>query len=278
MRTYGNKAWNTERVVDAHLNGRRQTTHAVLDPSRVMELRADNPAVVEGRTIFPNRVTSLPNHVLVSGANQRKLGAKVLVGAWKGMPIVTLTLEERKTCPRDCEMFRSCYGNGMNFAIRIAHGPILEARLDQELWKLQLRHPGGFVVRPHILGDFYSLAYVELWRQGLQRYPALRVFGYTHRRPSTAIGAQLLDMRERGWDRFAMRFSGAPEPGGATVIARIPEAARVPEGIVCPIMTGKKQSCGECALCWSAKEDCIVFVKHGVKVGRPTQLAATAAP
>ena len=55
----------------------------------------------------------------------------------------------------------------------------MEARLEREIEVLDVRHGGGFVVRFHVLGDFYSVEYVGLWRRLLRQYPTLRVFGYT---------------------------------------------------------------------------------------------------
>ena len=66
-------------------------------------------------------------------------------------------------------------------ARRVEAGPELEARLERQIEVLDVRHGGGFVVRFHVLGDFYSVEYVGLWRRLLRQYPTLRVFGYTAR-------------------------------------------------------------------------------------------------
>jgi hypothetical protein len=81
-----------------------------------------------------------------------------------GMPIYTLTLEERATCPTSCGHWRSCYGNSMHFAHRIDHrSPGFATLLAANVKRLGVEHPHGFVVRLHVLGDFYSVAYVDLW-------------------------------------------------------------------------------------------------------------------
>lgn len=221
-------------------------------------LKSDHPAVVTGRTLFPStrrrKMTGQP--LLKSGANNRKIGGLVTKGPWSGMPIFTLTLEERATCPRSCLQWKSCYGNHMHMAQRIAHGPAMERRLKAELERLSRWHPQGFVVRLHVLGDFYSMAYCEFWAAMLWLYPELRIFGYTAHQPGTPIGDYLAALRDQSWDRFAIRTSGGPE---GSVRALVGEAG---EGqIACPAQTSKTESCGTCALCWGTKRD-IVFREH----------------
>lgn len=97
----------------------------------------------------------------------------------------------------------------MQRASRQEHGPLLEATILAELNDLQRDHPNGFVVRLHVLGDFYSAEYVAMWRGALEEFPALRVFGYTAWTNDTEIGSEVARTRERHWDRFAVRTSGA---------------------------------------------------------------------
>ena len=214
--------------------------------------------VIEGRTKYPARV-SAEGAALKPGSYQWKIGGRVHKGKWRGMPIFALTLEERATCPRDCALWVNCYGGGMNFAVRMPHGPALERQLWGELTSMQKRYPGGFVVRLHVLGDFYSLGYFELWREALDAFPALRVFGYTARQPGSRIGAAIAELRDEQWDRFAMRTSGALDGPRTMVIDR--EADKPAGVILCPAQTGKTRSCGTCALCWATKKD-IAFLRH----------------
>lgn len=231
---------------------------------RVLRLAADHPAAVEGRTLFPGRVAvpSASAPVLRSGHHNRKIGAWVEKGRWAGMPIYTLTLEERATCPRTCRHWGDCYGSSMNWPVRNAAGPELEARLAVELAQLQARYPTGFVVRLHVLGDFASVAYVQRWLGWLGQFPALRVFGYTARQPDDPIGALLRDASDRLWDRFAIRLSnGGASERGATTIYRAPASPRVDGAIVCPAQTGRTDCCATCALCWGMRQN-IVFLAH----------------
>lgn len=252
---------------------RRFTNHAPMEPEFVDALADDHEAVNEGRTMFPTTVVDVKDspRVLVSGVNSRKIGSPVAKGPWAGFPIFTLTLEERKTCPASCFHWRTCYGNAMPRARRHRHGPEFEARLAFELAEKQREHPDGFVVRLHILGDFYSVDYVVRWSEWLDEFPALHVFGYTAHKPVTNIGYQIEKLTNARWDRFAIRFSDeTSRPGGATTIWRKPETAVVPEGIVCPAQTGATDCCGTCGLCWheNAADKTIVFVAHGKKAPR----------
>lgn len=240
------------------------------DPDSVRPLSLDNPAVVEGRTIYPGTVVSAENspRLLVSGQNSRKLGHMVTKGKWKGFPIYQLTLEERATCPRSCFHWVTCFGNGMNWARRHSHkGRFLEF-LAAELADLQERHPDGFAVRLHVLGDFFSVAYVNAWRNWLKAFPALHVFGFTAWQPDTEIGAAVRRTATLQWGRFAIRTSDALTGPRSLTIWRKPEANVVKEGVICPAELNEGRVCGNCSLCWAAPDKAVVFVAHGTSRGR----------
>lgn len=249
------------------MSHRRFSPH-IPDPSKVSGLKADHPAVVEGRPLFPTTPVEESPRLLVNGHNNRKIGKEVLKGRWQGMPIYTLTLAERSTCPRSCEHWGACYGNSMHLARRHEAGPILEDVLVVEVMQHANRHPDGFVVRLHVLGDFYSVEYVELWRRLLRQYPALHVWGFTAYRPDAedpeerAIGEALALTRFQFTDRFAMRFSGEE-----TRVVEDKEF-KEPGVLVCPAELSEKASCGSCGFCWERDEE-IAFILHGmVRTGR----------
>jgi hypothetical protein len=225
-----------------------------------VNLRDDHPALA-GATIFPTRVFDVDEvpRVLISGVNSRKIGKTVMKGRWRGYPIFTLTLEERATCPSSCAEWRTCYGNSMHMARRVRAGDLFERYLWDELHEAQRSHPRGFVVRLHVLGDFYSVGYVSLWEQALADFPALRVFGYTARQPFTdPIGAALNRLVQLHEDRFALRFSGLDlSRNGAIVV----DAAADTEHLICPAQTGKTECCATCALCWHSDRT-IAFLRH----------------
>ena len=71
-----------------------------------MRLRPTNPALAEARTVFPYRV--IPVHeakkVLYPASGNNKIGKGFFViakGKWRGVPIYTLTLEERAEKQRE---------------------------------------------------------------------------------------------------------------------------------------------------------------------------------
>ena len=224
----------------------------------------DHPAIMGGHTIYPTTVRaarSADRWALKTADNSRKIGGEIVKGKWKGFPAYTLTLEERATCPRSCHHWRSCMGNRMQWADRVAAGPDLEWRLPREVALLDVDHPSGFVVRLHLLGDFYSVAYVELWRTLLERHSALRIYGYTARWGDDPIAAALARLaRDAGWDRFAMRFSNAPSETRSTISVEHPYQVP-PDAILCPEQVGKTESCSTCALCWQSERR-IAFLQH----------------
>jgi len=243
-------------------------------------LRADHPAVIEGRTLFPSRVFDIDQceRILIGGKNNAKIGATIEKGPWAGMPVLTLTLEERATCPRSCHHFRSCFGNAMHFARRHRHGPELIERLDEELAYYADQDRGGFAVRLHVLGDFWSEEYVECWANWMVRFPMLHVWGYTARQVHTPIGAMIEAMNLRWPARWCIRFSVPPtapiEPMQVTTIWRQPEGARVAESLSCPQQRDKFATCGTCAICFQPglEHERVVFTGHGMR-GRPTKLS-----
>jgi hypothetical protein len=218
-----------------------------------------SPAYRAGNSIFPSRVFD-PNEVgrvLKDGHQSRKIGREVRKGHRKGWPIFTLTLEERATCPRTCREWGTCYGNNMQAAERIVHGDSRIIALEAELHALARKYPGGFMVRLHVLGDFYSLEYVEFWGKMLEKLPPLHVFGFTARLPGTEIGDALWDIAGNQWDRFAVRFSGMPGERWASQM--IPDED--PMSILCPAQTGATDCCATCALCWHSDRS-IAFRRH----------------
>lgn len=219
----------------------------------------DHPAAVDGRTRYPKTVRRAGSDwVLKSGVNSKKIGAVVTKGKWRGMPIYTLTLEERATCPVTCRQWLNCYGNKMHWAQRFAAGLDLEVAIERDLAALSSAHPSGFVVRLHNLGDFYSAGYLEKWVRWVFLFPRLRVMGFSAWPPGTEIGDRLAEVREKLWDRFAVRQSGSLDDYGAGVFA----GEAPPRGaIVCPAQSAKTECCATCGLCWSTKRP-IAFMEH----------------
>ena len=251
----------------------RRFQSAEIESDRVVILPADHPAVVEGRTLYPSRVKREheSQRYLVSGRNNAKIGAFVTKGDWAKMPIFTLTLEERATCPRSCAQWLSCYGSGMQFANRWDHtDPDFLPALKAEIITTARAHPNGLVVRLHVLGDFYSVPYLQMWADMLDAFPNLHIYGYTARHEddsdeeSRRIATGIRWLTEQAWDQFAIRFSNRPERQGTIVITDHADAG---DAIICPASLTKTETCGTCGLCWApaARDKTIAFPLHGRK-------------
>jgi hypothetical protein len=160
----------------------------------------------------------------------------------------------------------------MHRARRHRHGPELEKRLEFEIAMKAREHKQGFVVRLHILGDFYSVEYAQLWLDLLYRHSELHIFGYTARtvEQDEPIAALIARMNDRFADRCFVRTSARdPAPGGASVIY---DEIPVPGAIICPAELSKTACCSTCGLCWSpaARDKAILFILHGnPHPGRP---------
>jgi hypothetical protein len=240
-----------------------------------MELTKTQIAIGAGKTVFGNKVKSVLDGMgktekLLKFSTNKKLGKKVRKGKYKGFPIVTLTLEERKTCPSSCAHWADCYGNNMPFATRYDVGPEFENMLELELKELQRKYPNGFLVRLHILGDFYSVSYVAKWAKWLTMFPALHIYGYTANNPKAldkkeqAIGLAIKTIRDNANGRFAIRFSGNFDDmfsANSMDDKRSIEQVANKNAFICPVQLDKTDDCGTCGLCWSSNKT-VTFITH----------------
>lgn len=213
------------------------------------------------RTRFQKSIKSPNDKMLKAGRSNKKLGAFVRKGWWRGLPIFSLTLEERATCPSHCEQWANCYGNNMPFAHRFDHqNQWFEQALATNLAQLSHKHEQGFVVRLHVLGDFYSEDYVRFWLGMMSALPGLRAFGYTHHRYSSPIGQLIAQMNEQFPNRWRVRFSDdRSQEFRSEVVASEQQAGK--DGIVCPEQLGLTESCGDCGYCWHSNKP-VYFLEH----------------
>lgn len=264
---------------------------AVTEPSlrTSAALLATASPMVERRTMYPSRVfdASERNQVLIEGMNNAKTGNQITVGPWAGMRHFNLSLEERATCPRSCAQFDTCFGNGMPMAVRFRHNSALMMSLDGELEWLSIRHPKGFSVRLHILGDFPDLAYLRQWIEWSDTLPELHIWGYTARPADGPIGREIMAMNRRRPDRWQVRFSVAEDapyaPLQVATTWKKPERyAFDPEtkSMICPQEIGKTDHCSTCGICWNPKlaHVRVRFLGHGnlnsPSAGRPIKTDA----
>ena len=246
-------------------------------------------AVLAGKSVYHNlRVKSVSDGMAkseraIKKSTNVKLGKKVTRGKLKGFPILTLTLEERATCPASCVHWSDCYGNNMMNAIRYQANESLIEQIESDLAYYQAKYPKGFLVRLHVLGDFYSVAYVAQWAKWLGMFPALHVYGYTANQfdaidsNERAIGQAILSLRMACGIRFAVRFSGSYTDEFAALSADDDRALQLlndKQAFVCPTQISKEtgnlakkdeetlvSDCGACGLCWQASKP-VVFLTH----------------
>lgn len=140
-------------------------------------LNPENNAIVNGTTIFQKtiKLASESKNVLKSGSVD-KIGKKMVKGDWKDAAFLTLTLTERETCPASCIHWNDCYGNGMRFAHRMSIIGLMTA-IEKQLTNLPADKE--YIIRLHILGDFFSVAYVAFWDRMMDKFPNIKIFGYT---------------------------------------------------------------------------------------------------
>lgn len=247
---------------------RRFTEHKPV--GRPLTLKINHPAVQKRTTLFPKNVVTADEAIPLfkSGKHSRKIGSHVTKGMWKGMPIYTLTLEERATCNTQCEHWRDCFGNKMHWSTRWRAGEELESVIPSQLHALAKKHPLGFVVRLHVLGDFYSVEYTNLWKRMMKILPQLHVFGYTRtrkvmggktERPFVALTIDQLNQEYP--TRWRVRWSEKGGEMGTKSTDDVTLRGNTPNGIVCPAQTGQTDCCGTCGLCWNTTKP-IVFITH----------------
>lgn len=253
------------------------------------QLTKTQKAVMAGKSVYHDlRVKSVSDGMAKSEralkkSTNVKLGKKVNKGKLAGFPILTLTLEERATCPLSCIHYADCYGNNMMNATRYQADESLIQQIEADLTYYQAKHPNGFLVRLHVLGDFFSVSYVAQWAKWLAMFPALHVYGYTANQfdapdnKERAIGQAILSLRLACGIRFAVRFSGSFTDDFSALSAddeRAADLLKAKKAFICPTQISKKtgklakkdeptlaDSCGDCGLCWQASKP-VVFLTH----------------
>ena len=201
-------------------------------------------------------------NMLKRGKQNKKLGDKIKVKTWKGMTMYSLSLEERATCPTDCQQWDNCYGDNMPFAHRFDHTDSnFIPQLEQQLSELNHKHQEGFVVRLHVLGDFYSGTYIVQWQLWLNQFENLRVFGYTHHTYNSQLGSMINTVNKIHPTQFRVRFSDDWSTEFSAHVIQSRDLEYVEHGVICPEQLGKTDSCASCGYCW-ASDNPVVFIEH----------------
>lgn len=256
---------NSSLVAQVDLKGGWKEVWRFLGKYRPTRLIERAPELIDGHSIN-GRASEVATVLSVEPIGERE--------------VVTIQTSTR-TMIAEGYFSHNCYGNAMHLARR--HDARSENFLDflqAELWLMARSFPDGFVVRLHTLGDFYSVEYVEFWRDLLTRIKALRVWGYTARLPGDPIRDALQALTDEHWDRFAIRWSNTHGYQGAIVVDDIAEAG---DAIPCPAQhtaaedEAKTESCSACGLCWAgeARGKTIAFLRHGMKTRGASDADAT---
>ena len=196
--------------------------------------------------------------VLKKGSSNKKLGFKVTSKKWTGKRLYSLTLVERETCPTSCHHWNDCYGNNMPFAHRFSNVG-LTSKLREEIPILLNKHKEGIVIRLHVLGDFFSTAYIDFWEDMLLTYPKLCLFGYTAREHTSKIGKAINLLNLRYNERCVIRKSGEPDEDSFWSYA-VSESSTA-KSFTCPEQTGTIKDCASCGLCWTTPKS-VKFLSH----------------
>jgi len=143
-------------------------------------LKSEHNAIVNSTTVFSNsqftNIDPMVEKSVLKKSSNKKLGTRIVKGIWKNHNILTLTLTERETCPRSCKHWNDCYGNNMHLAKRISTVGLME-KIESDLEALNPKKE--YAIRLHVLGDFYSVEYVEFWNRMFEKFDNIKIFGYT---------------------------------------------------------------------------------------------------
>ncbi len=220
-----------------------------------------NKAIKRGRTLFKNKVKPPPldGSILKPARYNKKLGNGndiISKGKWKGYALYYLTLEERATCPKTCHFYEACYGNHVPFGTRFKNNANLIKSIESSLKLLNTKHT-NFVVRLHVLGDFYSASYVNFWRQQLVKYKGLHLFGYTAHLKGK-IHEEIHKLNKDYKSRVCIRFSTDNSNyvtnslgNSRSKLLAVDEEFNKRDSFICPESTGKVDSCLDCGLCFN---------------------------
>jgi len=185
----------------------------------------------------------------------------------------SFSLPVLKTCPgkTDC-CSRLCYGLNGRFLLplmREIHQTNLEAsrqtafvqRIARQIKKTRSR-----VFRLHVVGDFYSVEYVERWLEIADRLPDVKFFGSTRswRVPNLSDAVKRLRDLPNVYLRASIDPSHPDKPSSSWGVWSIEG-----KGDPCPHDYSSVDNCTVCRKCWQFKDS---DIRLRLKWASPTQL------
>lgn len=243
----------------------------------------------KGRPLLktPPPVETLTLHALAREIRERLIGSRKKnskLGAlysWSLLAIATC-LYRTVACSGEPGGKIPCYAAGIQNrrpavwlawfrCVELALHPLFAEALALALASL----PAG-ILRVHVSGDFFSVAYLEAWLDAVERNPHVRPFAFTRSWRGLDFRAAL---EERGYPSWILASTDA-DTGKAPVEMR--EAAMAEEtksavlsgkiaapALACPEQTGKADDCATCGRCPMARltETGIKLTPSAARVG-----------
>lgn len=184
------------------------------------------------------------------------------------LPVIT-------TCPGKtpfCE--RYCYGLRGNFNllnVKEANDRRLDATLRDDFVDIitgEIRKTRAPAFRLHVIGDFYSVEYVEKWIDIVERLPNVIFFGSTRSWRCEFLAEAMKRFRdiENVYMKASIDFTDTLQPESCGWNVWSVEG----KGIICPHDEGKVENCFFCGLCWKLQG---VDIQFKLRWGRRTEYA-----
>ena len=188
--------------------------------------------------------------------------------------VPSFSLPVLKTCPGKTEFCsRLCYGLNGRFAQpqmkKILQSNLVATNQAHFVQRIvhEIQKTRTEVFRLHVVGDFYSVEYVERWIEIADRLPGVKFFGST--RSWRVPGLRDAVTRFRDLPNVYLRASIDP-----THLDKPPSSWGVwsieGEGDPCPHDFALGEHCLTCKKCWQTKDSDICL---RLKWGKPTQLS-----
>lgn len=186
------------------------------------------------------------------------------------LPVITTCPGKTPFCDRYCFGLKGWF---TMVAIQEKNDKRLDATLEdgfadtiiEEIWRT--RAPA---FRLHVIGDFYTVEYVEKWIEIIKRLPNVIFFGSTRswRCEFLAEGLKRLRDLPNAYIKASVDVTDDQDPFGCGWSVWSVEGVGTP----CPHDYGLVANCAECGRCWSIKNFSVMF---RLRWGRKSEYLAT---